>query len=370
MIILHTVTRGSGGGTMRSLKQAIDFERSLGNQVWICSGNIGNQDKGHIYIPALVRRINPYSDIRAAIQLNRAIRAVNPDVIHSHESKAGILTRLLSFKFKKIVFVHTVHMATFHSQENNLIQHIYSYLEKLMARKTEFLIFVSPGLKQIYEKMNISAKTGSLVLRSRVDLEVFRARSSSRIEDRYYLRNLLQLDENSLCIIHVGLLEERKRPEFILKSLADLIKSQKLVHLLFVGDGPMLTRLQSLASSLGVSEKVHFVGFVDDPDLWMSGSDILVLASKFEGFPQVAIQAAAVGLPVIATDLEEYQGSGFIQQLSPEESMGDKIEEVLKQNRLAYREFEEELSGWNSDSINRKHEILLNDIYTLTMRAN
>jgi len=145
--------------------------------------------------------------------------------------------------------------------------------------------------------------------------------------------------------------------------LAEFLKSHTHVNLLYVGEGPMLPLLQELALSLGVSEKVHFVGFVDNTELWMSASDVLILASKFEGFPQVAIQAAAVGLPVIATQLEEYSGCNFIQTVHSGDSMVVAVEKLVKKSYRPTIEFEKELLEWASDSISLQQADLLAKVY-------
>ena len=359
MIILHTITRGMGGGTMKSLNKSIIFERSRGHEVWICSGSSQNGDRNHLYIPYLKRNINPYFDLRALFELNRTLNKLKPDVVHSHESKAGFLTRLLYKRFHSIVFVHTVHMATFHSKGNNLIQYFYALLEKFMAKRTDFLVFVSPVLQNIYFTRYIQARGQTKVLRSRVDLELFQNERQRNRENQKYVRFNLGLSSSSKLIISVGLLEKRKRPDLILESLCKTLKTDPHLNLLFLGDGQMRKRLVRKADNYGIAKKVHFMGYVSDVERWLSGANILVLASTFEGFPQIAVQAAAVGLPIVATPLEEYSESGFIEIVPKERAMSSIVSMHLSSNQPEISTKSEEISHWATNVIDREHQEFL-----------
>jgi glycosyltransferase involved in cell wall biosynthesis len=359
MIILHTITRGMGGGTMKSLNKSIIFERSRGHEVWICSGSSQNGDQIHLHIPYLKRNINPYFDLRALFELNRTLDKIKPDVVHSHESKAGFLTRLLYKRFPSIVFVHTVHMATFHSKGNNFNQYLYALLEKLMAKRTDFMAFVSPVLQNIYAARDIQARTQTIVLRSRVDLELFQNERQRNRENQKYVRANLGISSASQLVISVGLLEKRKRPDLILESLCKRLKTDPNLYLLFLGDGQMRKQLMRTAEKNGIAKKVHFMGYVSDVERWLSGANILVLASTFEGFPQIAVQAAAVGLPIVATPLEEYSGCGFIEIVSKERAMSSIVCMHLSSNQPEISTRSEELSYWATNVIDREHQEFL-----------
>ena len=87
---------------MKSLRKSIEYERYLGHDVWVISGNADNNDKNHLYIPTLQRNINLFADFMALLRLISIIRTISPDIIHSHESKAGALSRILYCGFKNI----------------------------------------------------------------------------------------------------------------------------------------------------------------------------------------------------------------------------------------------------------------------------
>jgi glycosyltransferase involved in cell wall biosynthesis len=89
-------------------------------------------------------------------------------------------------------------------------------------------------------------------------------------------------------------------------------------HLVLLGDGPERAALLRQAHALGVAGRVHFVGFVDNPWAWYARADAVLLASRFEGMPNVALEALACGAPVIATP-----ESGGIGELADAAALGD-----------------------------------------------
>ena len=75
------------------------------------------------------------------------------------------------------------------------------------------------------------------------------------------------------------------------------------MHLVLVGDGPELAKLQSKAAQLGVTEAVHFVGRRKDVGDWLAAMDVYVNCSISEGMSQSILEAMAAGLPVAATEV-------------------------------------------------------------------
>jgi glycosyltransferase involved in cell wall biosynthesis len=363
MKILHTITRGFGGGTMKALNQSIEYERLLGHEVWLCSGTLRKHESNFIHIPSLNREIGLFSDIRALMHLRLIIRDLKPDVVHSHESKAGVLTRMLSNRFKSVVFVHTIHMATFHSRKNSALQTLYSFIEKRMAKRTDVLIFVSSGLQNIYNLKRIQAKRFSSIIHSRVNLESFRSRIPLKVEDRKFVRSIVGTSPTSKIILCVGLLETRKRPILVLRDLADILKKENSCHLIFLGEGSLRSELEKIADKLDLSQKVHFVGFRQDVERWVAGSDLLVLASKFEGFPQIPIQAASLGIPTVAIRLEEYGSTKLMHFVEEGGSMVPLVKSLIHPNASRFSDIpQDELQNWDTQSIDARHAELLETI--------
>lgn len=101
-------------------------------------------------------------------------------------------------------------------------------------------------------------------------------------------------------IVACGRLTRQKDYPTLLKAFAML--SGDDVRLMILGEGPLRHSLQQLTTSLGISERVEFLGFQKDPFSYMRQADIFVLSSLWEGFGNVIVEAMAMGAPVVATD--------------------------------------------------------------------
>ncbi|MBF0273068.1 MAG: glycosyltransferase family 4 protein [Magnetococcales bacterium] len=160
------------------------------------------------------------------------------------------------------------------------------------ARKAHGLITVSAALKQVLTGMGL-ADSRVTVLRNGVDLERFAP------VERSMARKSLGWSRPTL--LSVGYLIERKGHDLILRALPELPG----VELAIVGTGPLREALAGLAGSLGVADRVRFVGEVPQERLktYYSAADALVLASNREGWANVLLEAMACGTRVAATNV-------------------------------------------------------------------
>jgi len=107
--------------------------------------------------------------------------------------------------------------------------------------------------------------------------------------------------EDSFIITTVGRLSQVKGQHRLLEALAE-VRTNRQWQLNIVGEGPLKESLQSRAVQLGIESQVHFIGFVDNPYPYIKSADLLVMTSHFEAFPNVLIEALALGTAAISTD--------------------------------------------------------------------
>ena len=119
--------------------------------------------------------------------------------------------------------------------------------------------------------------------------------------NRAEARALLGIGLSKTIIGTVGRLQPVKGIHDLLKAFAHLVTGHPEAILLVIGDGPQRTQLEALAQELGISQRVHFLGNRTDVSRLLSGMDIFVLPSVWEGMPNAVLEAMAVGLPVVAT---------------------------------------------------------------------
>ena len=143
------------------------------------------------------------------------------------------------------------------------------------------------------------------------------------------------------AIVCIGRLEAQKGLPWLFELLPGIFQQLPEHDLVLVGEGPDRERLERLAAQLGLSERIHFVGYRPNVAEILAASDLLVLPSRWEGMPNVVLEAMAAGKPVVATDVEgvsEALGPGSAQQVvraGHGEAFATKVRGLLKQPQLA-----------------------------------
>jgi starch synthase (maltosyl-transferring) len=105
-------------------------------------------------------------------------------------------------------------------------------------------------------------------------------------------------------ILFVGRLDTQKGVDWLLQRLPATLAELPSHDLLVVGSGPQRRQLAKRAQSLGIRQRVHFAGWCGNVENLLQASDLLVLPSRWEGMPNVVLEAMAGGLPVVATHVE------------------------------------------------------------------
>lgn len=118
---------------------------------------------------------------------------------------------------------------------------------------------------------------------------------------RERLSRQLPVDSDELLLLTAGNLLPIKHVEDIVRSCAELVRRRVRFRLLVAGDGPLGASLERLAATLGISDRVHWLGSVRDPALLMQACDMFLLASVGEAFGNVLLEAMACGVPVVAS---------------------------------------------------------------------
>ncbi len=306
MRILHVATRHRRGGAERNLLHTALWESRHGHEVHLAIGRdslpaeIPPGITVHV-IPSLVRTISPLDDVRSYLALRRLVRDSRFDVVHTHQSKAGVVGRLAARGIARTV-VHTIHMASFGPAFGAAGSAVFVLAERLCARWTDVIVSVGDELREMYLAAGVGRPNQYTIIRSPIEIATFTALRALSADQRVSARVSLGLDASRRLAVVIASLEPRKRVDVVLRELAPLLRSGE-ADLAIAGDGPERERLTSLASGLGVADRVRVLGHVTDIPGLLSAADVLVHAATVEGVPQVTIQALAAGIPVVATDM-------------------------------------------------------------------
>ena len=166
------------------------------------------------------------------------------------------------------------------------------------------LRFLKPLFKFAYTKLN-----GLFFVSDKLRLEFLKKNSwhPSRCITIYnpirsLKKNILEKKkkDSGIIFLGVGVLEERKRFDLLLKSFSLVAKPND--KLLIAGTGPLKDELINLSKNLKIHSQVNFLGYVEDIEMLMSNSDILVLTSNSEAFGMVLVEGLAAGMQVVSTN--------------------------------------------------------------------
>lgn len=124
---------------------------------------------------------------------------------------------------------------------------------------------------------------------------------------RESLSKIYNLPTDLLWMVSIGRMEMKKHFETILQLLAKQTLQDKPFHFILIGDGPERFTLEQTAQELGVLDHVTFTGEVPQASQWLPAFDLFVFTSIDEGMPNVILEAAAAGLPIVTWDLPFYQ---------------------------------------------------------------
>ena len=300
MRIMHVVTRWQNGGTELNVAGALDHEVEAGHEVLVVVGGesdvSGLRDHPVTVVPCLQRDVEPAKDLLAVIELRRLVRRWRPHVLHTHQSKAGILGRAAGRGVGCVA--HTTHMAPFGPGYGRRGM-AFLMAERLIARRTDVLVSVGEDLRDLFDEHKVRARLPTLVVRSPVDLERF-ARHRANPGARAEARATMGLPAGAPVIVAAGALEPRKRHGLAVRAVAPVLADDPAARFLVAGSGPLTDEVAGLAGDLGVGDQVVLLGQRDDLDIVFAAADVLLHTAGVEGVPQVVVQALATGVPVVA----------------------------------------------------------------------
>lgn len=213
--------------------------------------------------------------------LSRLFFLQRPDIVHTHLFGADAWGRLAAFWQRVPVVVSTEHNI------NPSYGRIKRFVNRLFAMKTSGLIAVSDTVKKVMIEQDGVPEKKIRTIVNGINLDAVIARGARPFHDLPRL-------------ISVGRLYAQKDHATILKALA-LVK--RPWRLRIVGAGPLEHQLRALAERLGIASRVEWLGARDDVPQLLAASDIFLFPSRWEGLGLAALEAAAAGVPIIASDL-------------------------------------------------------------------
>ena len=312
--VLYVITKGEAGGAQThvlglltsgpagvsglvtgSEGPLVDEARRRGHRVWV--------------LPSLVAQISPLADARAVSDIRHVIRDFHPDIVHCHSSKAGVVGRLAAWP-EHIPAVFTAHGWAFTEGVPESRRLVALAAERAVGAVTSAVIAVSSYDRALALKARIVRESRLWLIRNGVPDCPARAVPGSGGPSRAQPGS-----SGPVKIVMVARCGPPKDHLTVLDAASHLRGEWELV---FVGDGPLMGRVQQEIERLGLGERVSLLGHRHDVPEILAGAHVFCLASHWEGLPISIIEAMRAGLPVVASavggvpELVTFGETGFL----------------------------------------------------------
>jgi len=352
MRIVHIITRLILGGAQENTLITCRLLAERGHDVTLITGpaigpegELLNQTKNQKYkvivINKLRRAIDPVKDLISYHQIKKHLRRIQPDIVHTHSAKAGILGRFAAYSLchcetclagrgnlsryvlrllrrppgiwrtprndnrgHKPKIVHTIHGLAFHPYQNKCLNKFYIALEKFAARRTDFFISVADAMTKQQKAAGIGVDKPYVTAYSAIEEEQFlNPVPRERINE---FRRKYGIPQDAIVLITIARLFMLKGHDYIIESACRLAPQFEKAVWLFVGDGNLSDYYKAQVQQLGLADKINFTGLLPPSEipLAIQSSDILVHCSLREGLARTLPQAMLCGKPAISFDVD------------------------------------------------------------------
>jgi glycosyltransferase involved in cell wall biosynthesis len=321
MRIVHIITRLILGGAQENTLITCRLLAERGHDVTLITGpaigpegELFNQTKNQKYkvivINKLRRAIDPVKDLISYHQIKKHLRRIQPDIVHTHSAKAGILGRFAGHRIRgewaenQPAIVHTIHGLAFHPYQSGWLNRLYIALEKSAASRTDFFISVADAMTKQQKAAGIGEDKPYVTAYSAIEEEQFLETIPQECKNDF--RRKYGIPQDAVVLITIARLFMLKGHDYIIESASRLAPQFRKAVWLFVGDGNLSDYYKLQVQQLGLAGKIKFTGLLPPSEipLAIQSSDILVHCSLREGLARTLPQAMLCGRPAVSFDVD------------------------------------------------------------------
>jgi glycosyltransferase involved in cell wall biosynthesis len=275
-------------------------------------------------------------DFRVVRELRRLLRGSRPAVLHSH----SMMPNYYACAARLLAGLSITIVNTRHDMGSTLPNDRRERLYRLSVPMTRLVVMVSEGVKQRF-------LAGGIVPPRKARM-VFNGIRTGDAQcavpaDRSEARRLLGADPGQFVVGCVGRLVDLKNHAAVVRAVARLAAAYPTLRLVLIGEGPLRDRLTALGGELGVADRVTLLGERSDVRRLLAGLDAFVMPSLTEGHSIALLEAAAAGVPIIATavggnpEIVRHESTGLLVPPDDDAAIAAALTRLLCDPPLAAR---------------------------------
>ena len=314
MRIAHVITRLIlGGAQENTLLSCEDLIRLFGDDVLLITGPaLGPEGSlmdrvraGGVpveVVRALKRPIHPWRDFRSYYRIKGILRDFQPDVVHTHSAKGGILGRAAAHRLGVPAIVHGVHGAPFHPYQGRGARWLFRACERWAAAKCHAFVSVADAMTDLMVDAAVAPREKFTTIYSGMEVEPL----LSSADHRQRVRRELGYQPEHVVVGKVARLFHLKGHQYVIQAARQVVDREPNARFLFVGDGLLAPQLRRQIAQAGLDDHFQLTGLVPPeriPEL-IAAMDIVVHASLREGLARVLPQALIAEKPVVSYDVD------------------------------------------------------------------
>lgn len=276
------------------------------------------------------------SNLRFIKRIRKLLVDEKYNIVHAHTETGGLLLRLSMSANKKTKYIYTAHGMSFYKGSSLKSQMIYKPIERFICKKMDVNLAINQ--EEFYNLKKWKPDAAFFVHGAGFDMEAI-TKAQCDVNKK---KTELGIPLNRKLILSVGELNDNKNHIVILKAIAEM-KEEERPYLLICGEGEKRNELISFAKSFSYEDKLFLPGYRYDMPAIFHIADMFVFPSYHEGLSFALIQAMAVGLPVICSDIRgnndliQNNTGGYTVNPNDYKELGICIKSLLNSQALCRR---------------------------------
>ncbi len=290
-------------------------------------------------IPVFEVPMSGHSYVPAVNALTKLLRKYDPDVIHTHGQRAGLIGRLAA-RGMPVKKVHTEHTYTRQFRLQNPVLHL-SHLRamQVLDKWTDKVIAVSKAVKQFLIDAKISKPdkivtiyNGITPLTSKISEKEIQA-----FKEKY------KIASDDIVIGTIGSFNAQKDTVTLMKAFSKMVKKWPKIKLVLVGRGALKYKLEKLAKKLQLEDRVVFTGALSNVLPALKSFKVFVLPSLSEAFGITLLEAMKAGVPIVATrvggipEIITHNHNGLLVEPKNPKKLAATLMQLLNDKKLQHK---------------------------------